>query len=87
MRPDDELGQAGDAAIVQCHLGQGIDVVADQDTAELWLEPQPVAHEPPTQKAPIHRVAEHQAAVVTQGLWRGRHAGALQVYSCCRMRC
>ncbi|MNE95092.1 hypothetical protein D3C80_1931360 [compost metagenome] len=79
MRPHDKLGQAGNAAIVQGHLGQGINVVADQYTAELRLETQPVAHETPAQKAPIHRVAEHQAAMVAQGLGRSRYASALQV--------
>ncbi|MNN49769.1 hypothetical protein D3C81_1643180 [compost metagenome] len=61
------------------HLGQGIDIVADQHGAKLWLETHAVAHEAPTQEAAVDRIAEHQAAVLAQGLRRSRHAGACQV--------
>ena len=81
MRRYDELSQSGNAAIVEGHLGQGIDVVADQYAAELRLETHAVTHEAPTQEAAVHRVTKYQAAMITQYLdwsanlrWRGNRA-------------
>ncbi|MNE91512.1 hypothetical protein D3C80_1891380 [compost metagenome] len=79
MRRDDELGQPGDAAILERHLGQGIDVVADQHATELCLETQTIPHEPPAQQPAIHRITEHQATMIPQYLGRRWQARARQV--------
>ncbi|MCY1441525.1 hypothetical protein D9M71_578430 [compost metagenome] len=65
--------------MIDGHLGQHIDVVADQHISELGIKAQAVANEPPAQKAPVHRVAKHQATMLLELLRRTWPAGLSQI--------